>query len=504
MGPRRVGKTVLLHHVIQHLLNGGRYDPRDIGFVSLDQPLYTRMSLEDVAQELREASGGAHMPRMLFIDEIQYLADWERHLKAFVDAHPEVRCVASGSAAAALRLKSVESGAGRFTDFLLPPLTFHEYLDLQDKSDLVEYGAGASIEIAHEDIAELNGHFVDYINFGGYPEAALSSTVRSDIARYIGADIVEKVLLRDLPSLYGIRDVQELNALFTTLAFNTASELSLEGLSQDSGVSKPTLKRYLEYLEAAFLIKVVHRIDHNARRFKRATRFKVYVTTPALRSALFGPVTEDDEAMGALAETAVFAQWFHASVDLHYARWRTGQMEGEVDIVHLDKRQRPVWCLDVKWSDRPGQHPEELTSLAEFAKRPPRGEGGRHHPNPVAALVAMARTRLAVTCLLPTGGLYCCALGRDVIRDPTSAAIRMRPALSLRGTHAGHRAPGPVASDRVRHWFAGFRQVQSLVPGCTACAVHPTGRRTADPQCVETLSPSGISGDLLGRFDGGS
>ena len=417
MGPRRVGKTVLLHHLIQHLLDGARYDPRDIGYVSLDQPLYTRMSIEEVAQELREASGRAHMPRMLFIDEIQYLADWERHLKAFVDAHPEVRCVASGSAAAALRLKSVESGAGRFTDFLLPPLTFHEYLDLLDKSDLVEYGAGASIEIAHEDIAELNGHFVDYINFGGYPEAALSSTVRSDIARYIGADIVEKVLLRDLPSLYGIRDVQELNALFTTLAFNTAGELSLEGLSQDSGVSKPTLKRYLEYLEAAFLIKVVHRIDHNARRFKRATRFKVYVTTPALRSALFGPVTEDDEAMGALAETAVFAQWFHASVDLHYARWRTGQMEGEVDIVHLDKRQRPVWCLDVKWSDRPAQRPEELSSLAAFA--------GRH---PDAAVLVTTRTLGQSVShwagprslhAVPTS-VYCYTVGRDVISDPSS------------------------------------------------------------------------------------
>ena len=63
---------------------------------------------------------------MLFLDEIQYLADWERHLKAFVDTHPGVKCAVSGSAAAALRLKSIESGAGRFTDFLLPPLTFHE------------------------------------------------------------------------------------------------------------------------------------------------------------------------------------------------------------------------------------------------------------------------------------------------------------------------------------------------------------------------------------------
>ena len=416
MGPRRVGKTVLLHHLIQHLLDGERYDPRDIGYVSLDQPLYTRISIEEVAQELREASGGAHTPRMLFIDEIQYLADWERHLKAFVDAHPEVRCVASGSAAAALRLKSVESGAGRFTDFLLPPLTFYEYLDLKDQSHLVMYADGI-VETADENIAELNRRFVDYINFGGYPEAALSRTVQSDIGRYIGTDIVEKVLLRDLPSLYGIQDVQELNALFTTLAFNTAGELSLEGLSQDSGVSKPTLKRYLEYLEAAFLIKVVHRIDHNARRFKRATRFKVYVTTPALRSALFGPVKDDDEAMGALAETAVFAQWFHASVDLHYARWRMGRMEGEVDIVHLDKRQKPRWCLDVKWTDRPVTHPEELTSLAAFAKR---------HSD-VEVQVTTRTVERAVAWPGPGSlnavltSLYCYAVGRKVIRDPSSA-----------------------------------------------------------------------------------
>lgn len=420
MGPRRVGKTVLLHHVIAHLLDGRRYEPQDIGYVSLDQPLYTRLSIEEVAHELREANGGTDT-RMLFLDEIQYLADWERHLKVFVDAHPDVRCVASGSAAAALRLRSIESGAGRFTDFLLPPLTFYEYLDLQDRTDIVECSSGGDVEIANEDLTELNRHFVDYINVGGYPEAVLSSTVRADPGRYIGADIVEKVLLRDLPSLYGIQDVQELNALFTTLAFNTAGELSLEGLSQDSGVTKPTLKRYLEYLEAAFLIKVVHRIDHNARRFKRATRFKVYVTTPALRSALFGPVNEDDDAMGPLAETAAFAQWVHASVDLHYARWRMGQTEGEVDIVRLDKRQKPVWCLDVKWSDRPGRNPETLTSLADFASR-----------HPAATVLVTARTlERSVSSwrgpgslnVIPTS-LYCYAVGRDVVRDPHSAPFR--------------------------------------------------------------------------------
>ena len=410
MGPRRVGKTVLLHHVIARLLDDGRYEPLDIAYVSLDQPLYTRLSIEQLAQELREASGGARVPRLLFLDEIQYLREWERHLKVFVDGHPDVRCVASGSAAAALRLKSIESGAGRFTDFLLPPLTFYEYLDLLNRTDLVEEEPRGGDRIARGGIAELNRYFLDYINFGGYPEAVLSDTVRDDPRRYIGADIIEKVLLRDLPSLYGIQDVQELNDLFTTLAFNTASEVSLEALAQDSGVTKPTLRRYIEYLEAAFLIKVVHRIDRNARRFRRASRFKVYVTTPALRAALFGPVTADDPATGALAETAVFAQWFHSDIDLHYARW--GQ--GEVDIVHLGGMLTPLWCIDVKWSDRAGRNPEELRSLAAFASRHPQANVGittrtverslPHWPGP-GSLRAQ-----------PTS-LYCYIVGRNLIRS---------------------------------------------------------------------------------------
>ena len=367
MGPRRVGKTVLLHHVIARLLAGGGYGRRDVGYISLDHPLYTRLSIEEAADEVRHASENPGGPQVLILDEIQYLADWERHLKSFVDTHPGVKCVVSGSAAAALRLKSMESGAGRFTDFLLPPLTFHEYLDLRGIDDLVDHCPEHGYRT--DDLAGLNRHFIDYLNFGGYPEAVSSPVIRSDPARYIGADIVDKVLLRDLPSLYGIQDVQELNALFMTLAYNTAGEVSLDALSQQSGVSKPTIRRYLEYLEAAFLIKVVHRVDQNARRFKRANRFKVYVTTPALRCALFGPVAEDGVEMGQLAETAVYAQWFHSHNihRLHYARWK----EGEVDIVYLGSHQEPDWCVEVKWSDRPTSHPEELKGVFVLANRYP-------------------------------------------------------------------------------------------------------------------------------------
>jgi hypothetical protein len=66
-----------------------------------------------------------------------------------------------------------------------------------------------------------------------------------------------------------------------------------------------------------------------------------------------GYLAEDDQTMGALAETALFAQWFHDSglIDqIYYARWANG----EIDMVFLEQAsQKPLWATEVKWSDRP-------------------------------------------------------------------------------------------------------------------------------------------------------
>jgi predicted AAA+ superfamily ATPase len=361
LGPRRVGKTVLVHHAIQRLLAEG-IPPQRICYVSVDHPLYNGLALEQLLDLYREAAGvGEGEPEgFLFFDEIQYLESWEVHLKSLVDSYPSLKCVASGSAAAALRLKSHESGAGRFTDFLLPPLAFHEYLILTGQREL------ADVEAFTEDrLPDLNRGFQDYLNFGGYPEVVLSPDLREDPGRFVKSDIIDKVLLRDLPSLYGIQDIQELNSLFTTLAFNTAREISLEKLAQSSGVAKGTLRRYIEYLEAAFLIRVVHRVDKNARHFERAFRFKVYLTNPSIRSALFSPLGEDDESMGNLVETALFAQWLHRpEAPLYYARWD----RGEVDMVQLGPDQRVERAVEVKWSDRVVRAPEELRELLQFCR----------------------------------------------------------------------------------------------------------------------------------------
>ena len=372
MGPRRVGKTVMIYHTIQRLLDQG-VNGQDILYMSLETPVYTNLSLEQLLQLFAEQFGHSRdKPLYIFFDEIQYLRDWEIHLKSLVDSYPRWRFVATGSAAAALKLKSAESGAGRFTDFMLPPLTFSEYLYfIGEEEKLISPDTLKSDKHYHcSDIVALNNEFINYLNFGGYPEAVFSSIIQKDTSRYIKADIIDKVLSRDLPSLYGIPDVRELNVLFTTLAYNTGNEVNLEGLAKASGVAKNTLRKYLDYLEAAFLIRRVHRVDQNAHLFKRVTYFKVYLTNPTMRTALFGPVHSEHEAMGALTETAIFSQWLHSThfiEQIYYARWGSGK---EIDIVGLDKiKQRAVWLTEVKWSDKYYRNPSELKALYEFSAK---------------------------------------------------------------------------------------------------------------------------------------
>ena len=373
LGPRRVGKTVMIFHTIKSLLKSG-VDSRKILYISVDSPLYSGMSLEDMLEMLLKAAktDGKEEGYYVFFDEIQYLKDWEIHLKVLCDNRRHIRFVASGSAAAALKMKSTESGAGRFTHFSLPPLLFCEYLSMTGDSGIVvptkvEWFGNLTPGYDAVDIEKLNRRFIDYINFGGYPEVVMSLQMQQNPGRYIKDDIVDKVLLKDLPGLYGINDSRDLYRLFSHIVFRSGEEFSYEDLSKESGIRKETLKKYLDYLESAFLIKTLHKIDENARRFQRVTTFKIYITNPSLFAAVFSPLSQNDPAFPHLVETAVFCQFAGNSDELYYANWKKGRISGEVDFIRLNPlSQKPERAVEIKWSDKYYNHPSELKSLLSF------------------------------------------------------------------------------------------------------------------------------------------
>ena len=362
MGPRRVGKTWLLQHAIGRLLSE-KVSPRHVIFLPIDVPVYHGSGLEELVYAASRVSGVNPKTEKMFVffDEIQYKKDWEVSLKTLTDSYPNIKFVASGSAASVLAKGARESGAGRFTDLKLSPLSFYEYLNMKGEDERI-----------FESMESTNRLFLDYVNFGGYPELVSNIAVRDNPRQFIQRDIVDKVLLRDLPSLYHIDDVRDLQAFFSYIAFHSGTVQSYEGLSQGVGLSKHVVSNLLQYLEDAFLITRLNRVDINALSLKRATQFKIYLTNPSLRAAMFQEVRSvDDQYFGSVIETAVAAQ-FGIGEDmgqLRYANWRVGKQQGEVDFVKIDPGlQRPVSALEVKWSDGPFDHPAELKEAVAFAK----------------------------------------------------------------------------------------------------------------------------------------
>ena len=359
MGPRRVGKTVMLNQLVSKALKSKYFSPKNIFFISVDDPLYNKIPLQELLDLFQSTiqSKRKNVKQLVIFDEIQYLKNWENHLKVLTDKYPNIKFVASGSSAAVLKRKSDESGAGRFTDFFLPALTFKEFIDFSNKTQL-------------NNIERLNKELINYINFGGYPEPILNKEIQTNIQKFIGQDIIDKVLLRDLPNLYGIQDIQELNSLLTMTAFNSAQEINLEELSKRSNIAKNTILKYLQYLEASFLIKRVYRIDNTGKHLKRARHFKVYLTNPSMYPALFGKIDENNDNIGNIVETAIFSQHFHSMYflrRLHYARWKINNQEMEVDLVLGDTRYKPNTLLEIKWSDRHYNKPSTLKGLISMA-----------------------------------------------------------------------------------------------------------------------------------------
>ena len=395
MGPKGVGKTVMLRQAIRHLLDQGAA-PRAITYLALASPVLAGVPLA----ELFEGDGGGRQGdgrSYLFLDGLEYRPGWPDEVAGLAAAHPRLRLVAATAAAPSA------GASGPIASLLLPPLTFAEYLVFSGRERALGLDPANVGTLSDRAATLLNEAFIAYLNHGGFPHSALA-----DSGSALG-DMTARALLNDLPGLHGIGDSIELNRLFAALALNSGGEASIKGLVRFCGLAKNTLKRYLDYLEAAFLIRRVHRVDGAARRFQRAVTFKVYVTNPSLRAALIGPLRADDPAMGRLAETGVVSQWLHADWAAErsaYARWPGGA----VDFVELDlPSAAPQMAVDVMWDEHGLGEPEALAAFVAFAR------ANNVPVNYVLTRTRSGRTEIAGTTVnIEPVSRFCYRIGRQI------------------------------------------------------------------------------------------
>lgn len=230
-GTRRVGKTTIQYQMIEELLNRG-VPPQKIIFVSMDHPMLKLSGFNDILDCYHE-NIYSNQDVYYFFDEVQYAQDWDKWLKTLYDMQPETRIVATGSASPALVKGNQESGAGRWSVIQVPTMSFYEYCDLLNLerpvlpsdlkvSDLLTMSQTERTSIMLQ-LSKVQNHFNRYLQVGGFPELALADNdlLAQQIMR---EDVVDKVLKRDLPSLYKIRNATELERIFLYLC-NVSSEI---------------------------------------------------------------------------------------------------------------------------------------------------------------------------------------------------------------------------------------------------------------------------------------
>ena len=167
-------------------------------------------------------------------------------------------------------------------------------------------------------------------------------------------DVVDKVLKRDLPALYNIRNATELERIFLYLC-NVSSEIvSIEAIAKElGGVSRPTVENYIRYLESANLIYQSWPVNMAGKKVLKA-RPKIYIADAAIRNAVLmdESLLTDPVEMGKVVETAVYKHvasfYYRQAVSVGY--FRSDRRGKEIDIV-VDYPNTKNILIEVKYRE---------------------------------------------------------------------------------------------------------------------------------------------------------
>ena len=409
--------------MIEALLQSG-VPPQKIVFISMDHPMLKLSAMNEILECYHE-NIYPEQDVYYFFDEIQYAQDWDKWLKTIYDMQPDTKMVATGSASPVLIKGSQESGAGRWSAIQVPTLSFYEYCELLnvDRPNLPDnlkitplvYKTQQERTQIMLQLSKVQNHFNRYLQVGGFPELALADNdfLAQQIMR---EDVVDKVLKRDLPSLYKIRNATELERIFLYLC-NVSSEIvSIEAIAKElNGVSRPTVENYIEYLESANLIYQSWPVNMGGKKVLKASP-KIYIADAAIRNAVLmdDSMLSDPVEMGKVVETAVYkhvaAFYYQQAASVGY--YRGGKRGKEVDVVVEYANSRNI-LIEVKY--REGAPIPDDSAIVELS-----GE---------------AAASIVVTKTADDFGVHNTKSGKDLIRIPAFAFLYLLGHAEKHGYH---------------------------------------------------------------------
>lgn len=384
VGLRRTGKSTLLKQVTDHLLKNGE-KAENIFYFLFDYSVQPQSQefLDQVLQAYILEKKKVQYPALrekvyILLDEIQYIDNWQAVLKKYYDlSGKNIKFIITGSQSLLLKNKQRESLAGRIFDFYLPPLSFREFLRINQ----AEAGKAPSIDLYDlpAEFSDLSGFDVwqgpkissfakEYIISGQFPETVkiAEMEMRHD---YIKNSIIGKIL-DDCARVYNIEKTDEFKLLAFHLINNASSVYDLANIGREIAVSRLTLEKFVEYLKECFLLEILCKYNKSLIKKGRILK-KSYVTSVNFNCALNNYNIDDfnrhPEIFGKIIENAVYnvlrAKFKPEPLRDPLSFWRQG--EKEIDFITAkDEKYLPI---EVKFSNNIKL--KDLAAMIDYVKR---------------------------------------------------------------------------------------------------------------------------------------
>jgi len=323
LGPRRVGKTVLLEKIISEI----------------DKP-YLLLNGEDIltAQALQRRSVIHYEKllegkKLLIIDEAQKVPEIGKILKLIVDSIKGIEIIVTGSSAFDITRNTGEPLTGRKKTYHLFPFSELEYQQT-------------------ETIIERQERLRDRLIFGNYPELIHLNTNTEKI-EYL-QEILNTYLFKDILVFENINNSEKILKLLQLIAFQVGSEVSYNELSNKLGLSRNTVEKYLDLLSKVFIIHKLGGFSRNLRK-EVVKNSKWYFYDNGIRNAIIGNLNPIDlrNDIGQLWENYAVSerkkkQFYRGTLVYNYF-WRTYDQQ---EIDWIEDRGGSLYAYEFKWSEK--------------------------------------------------------------------------------------------------------------------------------------------------------
>ncbi|MBC8199706.1 MAG: ATP-binding protein [Desulfobacteraceae bacterium] len=364
-GARQTGKTSLLYLLIKHLLNND-IPPFQIVYLDMEN-IYDFSLLQNLKdynefqQILKDKGVDSRKRVFVFIDEVQHLDKPSSFLKYLHDHYkPGLKFIVTGSSSLEIKKKFTDRLTGRIYSFVIKPLSFREFLEFKKEKDLAEIISNFNLHFwicakhPEEDFKKisqihkrrLNALLKEYLIFGGYPAVSLQENPL--IKQRDLQEIYSLYIRRDIKDIGQINDVSGYNNLVFLLCLQIGNLVKEQELAVSSGLSRPTVKKYLFLLENTYVLKLVRPFFTNKRKEITKTP-KVFFEDVGLRNGAinnFDPLNQRMDK-GAIIENFVFSQ---LSKENDFSQkigfWRS-QAKNEVDFIWQENINKP-YPIEVK------------------------------------------------------------------------------------------------------------------------------------------------------------